>query len=264
MASHRRPTEARSRGRSVTIAAGLPIVGVIGTVALWWLAIVVLRIESYIVPTPGAVVSAFGRLPGYMLDNAWVTLLETLQGFGLTVLFATLIGVAIASSSIVEQAMYPVLVALNAVPKLAFAPLLIIWMGFGSGPKIVMVVLMCFFPIVLATATGLTTTPTELVELAQSLTASRWQTLVKVRFRAALPQIFVGVKTAMPLAVIGALVGELFGSTEGLGFVIQNAGADTAIAFAAIALLAAMSIVLFYALVVAERFLLPWVRETTA
>jgi NitT/TauT family transport system permease protein len=210
------------------------------------------------------VVSAFNRLPGYLLENAWVTLLETLQGFGLTVLVATAIGAILASSRIVEQAMYPILVALNAVPKLAFAPLLIIWMGFGSGPKVVMVSLMCFFPIVLATATGLTSMPTELVDLARSLSASRWQTLVKVRFRAALPQIFVGIKTAMPLAVIGALVGELFGSTAGLGFVIQNAGADTAIAFAAIALLAGMSIVLFYLLVVAERLLLPWVHDTTA
>ncbi len=250
--------------RSVTLGVGLPVIGAAATVVLWWLAIVVFEIESFIAPTPAQVLAAFNRRPEYLLDNALVTLQETAQGFGLTVAVATIIGVALASSRHVEQAMYPVLVALNAVPKLAFAPLLIIWMGFGQGPKVVMVTLMCFFPIVLATVTGLTSMPAEFVELARSLSASRWQTLVKIRIRAALPQIFVGLKTAMPLAVIGALVAELFGATKGLGFVIQNSGADTATSFAAITLVAGMSIVLFYLLVVIERLLLPWVRETTA
>jgi NitT/TauT family transport system permease protein len=254
----------RRRVARTVLTVGLPLVGSVATVGVWWLAVVMLDIQSFIVPTPPAVARAFGRLPDYLLDNAWVTLLETLQGFGLTVLAGLLVGTALASSRLVEQAMYPAIVALNAVPKLAFAPLLIVWMGFGPGPKVVMVVLMCFFPIVLATATGLTRTPAELVELADSLSASRWQAFAKVRFPAALPQIFVGLKTAMPLAVIGALVGELFGSTAGLGFVIQNAGADTAVSFAAITLLAAMSIVLFYALVVLERLLLPWVKGITA
>jgi NitT/TauT family transport system permease protein len=123
---------------------------------------------------------------------------------------------------------------------------------------------MCFFPIVLATATGLTRTPAELVELTRALSASRWQAFAKIRLPAALPQVFVGLKVAMPLAVIGALVGELFGSTAGLGFVIQTAGADTALSFAAIVLLALMSIVLFYVLVAVERLLVPWIPETTA
>lgn len=257
-------TQVRGSWKSIAVALGMPALGTAATVGLWWLAIVTLDIKSFIVPAPQAVLFAFNRLDGYLLDNTWITLIETLQGFGLTVLVAVLIGAVLASSRHVEQAMYPVLVALNAVPKLAFAPLLIVWMGFGSGPKVVMVVLMCFFPIVLATAVGLTSTSAELVELARSLTASRWQTLIKLRLPAALPQIFVGIKTAMPLAVIGALVGELFGSTAGLGFVIQNAGADTAVAFAAIALLAAMSIVLFYLVVIVERLLLPWVRETAS
>jgi len=243
---------------------GLPAFGAAATVALWWLAVVAFEIESYLVPTPAGVFGAFTRLPGYLLTNARVTLLETLAGFALTVVVGVLIGTVLASFRLVEEAMYPALVALNAVPKLAFAPLLIVWLGFGQGPKVVMVALMCFFPIVLATATGLSTTPTELIDLARSLSASRWQILTRVRWQAALPQIFVGLKTAMPLAVIGALVAELFGSSSGLGFVIQNAGADTAVAFAAIVLLATMSIVLFYAIVAIERRLLPWVRETTA
>jgi NitT/TauT family transport system permease protein len=248
---------------STSATIGLPLIGTVAAVLVWWLAVVAFDIQSYIVPPPSAVASAFARMPGYLTDNAWVTLQETLVGFLLTALGGTMVGIALATSRLVEQALYPVLVALNAVPKLAFAPLLLVWMGFGHGPKVVMVVLMCFFPVVLSTVTGLTSTPADLAELARSLSASRWQTFVKVRLWSALPQIFVGFKTAMPLAVIGALVGELFGATAGLGYVIQNAGPDTAVAFAAIAALAVLSIVLFYVLVVLERLMLPWVKGTT-
>lgn len=254
----------RRRVRAAAIAVGLPVLGAAATVGLWWLAIAAFDIQSYVAPTPGQVASAFARMPGYLVDGAWVTLLETLEGFGLAVAAGVLAGMALASSRLVEQALYPSLVALNAVPKLALGSLLTVWMGFGQAPKVVMVVLMCFFPIVLATVAGLTSTPAELAELARSLSASRWQAFTKVRLPAALPQIFVGLKTAMPLAVIGAAIAELFGSTAGLGFVIYTAGSDTAVTFAAIGLLALMSIVLFYAVVVVERLLLPWVRETTA
>jgi NitT/TauT family transport system permease protein len=256
------PRPGRS-SRTAVVALGVPALGTAGTVLLWWLMIVALHVRPYIVPTPWATAAAFGRLPGYLLQNSWTTLEETLAGFSLTAVVGISLGAVLAISPLIEQALYPVLVALNAVPKLAFAPLLIVLMGFGPGPKVIMVGLMCFFPVVLATVTGLISTPADLVELARSLCASRWQTFTKVRLKAALPQIFTGLKTAMPLAVIGALVGELFGATGGLGFVIQNAGPDMAIAFAAIALLALMSIVLFYALVVVEHLMLPWVRGTT-
>jgi len=259
------PPRVRGTRRTVwTAAIGLPLLGGIGFVALWWLSIGLFDIESFLLPTPPAVVEAIQRESEYLLENTWVTLIEVLLGFAITVVIALAIGASLGSSRVVEQATYPVLVGLNAVPKVAFAPLLFVWLGFDRSPKVVMVVLMCFFPIVLATVTGLTTTAADLVELSRSLSANRWQTFVKVRLPAALPQIFVGVKTAMPLAVIGALVGELLGGGAGLGFVIQNATSDSALAFAAIALLAVMSIVLFYLLVAFERLLLPWVRDTTA
>jgi NitT/TauT family transport system permease protein len=151
-------------------------------------------------------------------------------------------------------------VALNAIPKIAIAPLLVIWMGFGQGPKVAMVVLICFFPIVISTATGLKSTPAEFVDLARSLAASQLQQFVKVRFPASLPYVFVGLKVAITLAVIGSVVGEFVGATEGLGYVIVASGqnANTSLAFAAIVLLSLLSIVLFYALVLAERLLVPW------
>jgi NitT/TauT family transport system permease protein len=253
----------RRRSRPIAAAILPPIAGAAFCIGLWWLAMIVLRIESYLAPTPPDVIAAFVRLPGYLLDNARVTLLEVTSGYAVTVGLGTAVGGALATNRILERALMPTLVALNAIPKLAFAPLLIVWIGFGPAPKVVMVVLLCFFPIVLAVATGLTRTPADLAELAESLAASRWQTFIRIRFPAALPQIFVGLKVAMPLAVIGALVGELSGSVAGLGFVIQTAGADTGAAFAAITLLALMSVALFYALSLAESLLLPWTRDTT-
>jgi NitT/TauT family transport system permease protein len=253
-----------TRGRwSPVVALALPVLGAAATVGLWWLTMIVFGVESYLAPTPPEVVAAFARLPGYLLGHAWTTFAETVLGFGITVGLGLLVGAVLAASRTVERAFMPTLVALNAVPKLAFAPLLVVWMGFGRGPKVVMVIMICFFPVVLSVATGLTRTPADLAELARSLTASRWQAFAHVRLPAALPQIFVGLKVAMPLAVIGALVGELSGATAGLGFVIQNAGPDTATAFAAIVLLAVLSVGLFYAIVAVERLLLPWVRETT-
>jgi NitT/TauT family transport system permease protein len=135
-------------------------------------------------------------------------------------------------------------------------------MGFGAGPKVVMVVLLCVFPIVLSTATGLKSTAAELEELIRSMTATEFQAFRKVRLPAALPHVFVGLKVGISLAVIGAVIGEFVGATRGLGYVIVASGqnADTTLAFASIAILAVMSVVLFYLLVLIERLLVPWAR----
>ena len=148
----------------------------------------------------------------------------------------------------------PLLVAVNAVPKITLGPLLVVALGWGQKPILTMVFLLCFFPIVLSTATGLTTTPADLAELVRSWNASRWQAFRKVRFPAALPQIFVGLKVAMPLAAIGAVIGEFQAGESGLGYVItQYAGiGDTATAWAAIMLVALVSILLYSALLLSR------------
>jgi NitT/TauT family transport system permease protein len=184
-------------------------------------------------------------------------------GYGIAITVGLTTGAMLAASRTLADTVMPAIVAFNAIPKIAFAPLLIVWMGFNPAPKIAMAALISFFPIALAITTGLTGTPTELVDLAHVLTATRTQTLLRIRLPAALPHIFVGLKTGMPLAVIGALVGELAGTDRGLGFVIQTAGTDTATAFAAIGLLAAISVTLFAALTFTQRLLLPWATATT-
>jgi len=156
-------------------------------------------------------------------------------------------------------------VAGNAVPKIAVAPLLVLWLGFGSSPKVFLAALISVFPIVVATMAGLTSTPVEMIELARALSTSRWQTYRKLRIPWALPQIFVGLKLGITLAVVGTVVGEFAGGDRGLGYVIvaSGASADTALAFAAMTLLSVMSVILFYVVVAVERLLLPWARDIT-
>jgi len=249
---------------SPAAAVLLPVLGLIGAIALWWLATVVFSIEPYLVPGPGDVVRKFFEQPAYLLKETGVSLLETIEGFALAIVVGVPIAVVIVRSAILERLVYPLLLMLNAIPKIAVAPLLVVWMGFGQWPKVVMVLLMCFFPIVISTAQGMKSTPVELVELLRSLNASRVQEFFKLRLRYAMPQIFTGLKVAISLAVIGSVIAEFVGATRGLGYVIQQSGAsaDTTLAFAAITLLSIMSIVLFYALVLLEHVLLPWARET--
>ena len=242
----------------------LPVIGLAAAVALWWGATVVFSIEPYLLPTPGDVVVKFFDQPGSLLKETGTSLLETMEGFLLAIVIGIPIALVIVRSTILERLVYPLLLMVNSIPKVAVAPLLVVWMGFGQWPKVVMVLLMCFFPIVISTAQGMKSTPSELVELMRSLNASRAQEFFKLRLRYAMPQIFTGFKVAISLAVIGSVISEFVGATKGLGYVIQQSGAsaDTTLAFAAIALLSIMSILLFYGLVLLEHLLLPWARET--
>ncbi|MFI5707937.1 ABC transporter permease [Kribbella sp. NPDC051620] len=250
---------------SRTAAVLLPVVGLILALALWWVATIVFSIDSYLLPNPGEVVSAFLDQPGYLLGHTWTSLVETVEGFVLSIVVGVPVALLIVRSVVVERLLYPLLLALNAIPKIAIAPLLVVWFGFGQWPKVLLVLLVCFFPIVISTATGMKSTPADLVELLKSLNASKTQEFFKLRLRYALPQIFTGLKVAISLAVIGSVIAEFVGATSGLGYVITSSGAsaDTALAFAAMTLLSILAIILFYGLVLLEHLLLPWARETT-
>ncbi|TCB97453.1 ABC transporter permease [Micromonospora zingiberis] len=252
--------------RLAAVAALLPAAGLLIALGLWWLVARLELIHPAALPPPGSVLSAFAERPARLLEHTVDTTGEILLGFALSAVAGVLIGLALAASRTVERMFTPLLVAVNAVPKITLGPLLVVALGWGQKPILTMVFLLCFFPIVLSTATGLTTTPAELAELVRSYNASRWQAFRKVRFPAALPQIFVGLKVAMPLAAIGAVIGEFQAGESGLGYVIQQyAGiGDTATAWAAIILIALVSILLYAALVLVERFSLPWLRETTS
>lgn len=243
----------------------LPVMGTVGSIVLWWGITVVFDIDSFFLPAPLDVIEAFSREPAYMLQELWHTLYEVLVGFGIALAAGLAIAVLLTAVQVVERATMPLFVALNSIPKAAIAPLLVVWLGFGTKPKIVMVVLICFFPIVVSTMAGLNSTPAELSELGRSMSASWGQMFLKVRLRWALPHVFVGLKVAVTLAVVGAIVAEIANPGVGLGsvIVISGSSADTPLAFACIALLAVMSVTLFYTIVLLERLTVPWAREIT-
>jgi NitT/TauT family transport system permease protein len=228
-------------------ARALPLAALAGALGLWWLVKWAFGWEAFILPSPAQVARELWAERSFLPAQTWATLLETLEGFAIAIAVGIALAVAIAYSRTLERSIYPLLVGFNAVPKLA----------------VVMVVLLCVFPIVLGTATGLSSTAAELDELIRSLTATELQAFVKVRFPAALPHVFVGLKVGISLAVIGAVIGEFVGATKGLGYVIVASGqnADTTLAFASIVVLAVLSVVLFYLLVALERLLVPWARH---
>jgi len=237
-----------------------PLAALVGAAIAWDLAIRVFDIKAFILPPPLAVVEVIVRDYPQLLANGWVTLQEVLAGFALGVAVGVSLGLVIASWPLAERTIYPLLVGSLAVPKIAIAPLFIIWLGFGIAPKILMAFLLSLFPIVIDTATGLRSIEIEKLHLARSMGATRWQTFLRFRLPNAMPSIFVGLKLGVTFAVTGAVVGEIFGTDRGLGrlIVVANGNLDTAALFAAVAVLTIMSILLFLAVGLVERAVVHW------
>ncbi|MEO3815430.1 ABC transporter permease [Plantactinospora sp. B24E8] len=245
---------------------GLPTLGTVLIIGLWWGITRILGVEPFYLPAPPDVVDAFSRQPTYLFEQAGITFLETTIGFGIATVGAILLAVLLAASRTVERMTFPAIAGINAVPKVALAPLLMVWVGLNPQAKVLMAIMLCFFPILVATMTGLSSTPADLGEMARSLSASWWQTFIRVRLPWALPQIFIGLKVATSLSIIGAIIGELQHPELGLGSVISSSGlsADTPMAFAALTLLAVMGAALFYSMVALERVLVPWARAISS
>jgi NitT/TauT family transport system permease protein len=254
------PRRRRRNNRFVEIVA--PVLTFVALLFAWEGARALFGWQAWLVPGPIQVLHALEQYRSLLPLNTWTTVQETLIGYGASIGIAIPIAVAIVYSRLLELTVYPLLIALQSVPKVAIAPILLLWMGFGIGPKVVMTILICFFPIVLSTVTGLRSTPPELDELMRSLSPSRLQMFVKVSFPAALPHVFVGLKVAITLSVIGAVIGEFVGADHGLGWLIKTSesNVNTALGFGAIAILSAISIVLYYTVVAVERLAIPWAR----
>lgn len=237
-----------------------PLSGLIVVVAAWALACWLGRLPTVVLPTPDKVVVSFVANFPLLLSESWVTLKETLYGFGLALLLGLPMAVAVANSRMLNLMFYPLLVALQSVPKVALAPIVLVWLGPDLESKLAIAWLVAFFPIIVDTAAGLRATPKELVELAHSLKASRMQILFKVQFPAALPFVLTGAKVAITLAVIGAVIGEFVGSSEGLGFLLLTATSqlDTPLAFAALFALSILGLLVYLLVEGAEWLIAPW------
>ncbi|MCV2874528.1 ABC transporter permease [Defluviimonas sp. WL0050] len=239
----------------------------IGFFLFWEYAVVWFDIPRYILTPPSLIVQKGAADLDRLLYYTYVTGLETVLGYVVAIVLALPIGLAIAFSTILRRTIYPFLVCIEMVPKIAFAPLFISWLGFGLLPKVIIVFLVCFFPIVLNAILAFNSLSEELTRFARSTGASVWTTFLKIRLPAALPQCFVGFKYAAINATVGAAIAEFIGSDEGLGFYIQivtgNMRPD--LAFAGIFFLTLLGLGLFGIVTLAERLLIPWhisVRRT--
>ena len=242
------------------VLAMLPIATLLGTGVLWEIVVRAFNVPEYLLPAPSAILTALTKDAGYLAHHLGITSLEVVLGLLLSIVIGVGFGVLMVMLPPVETALYPLLVASQSIPKIAIAPLLVVWAGIGLLPKILVAFLIAFFPLVIATVAGLSSVEPEMLHLARSMGASRTRTLFKVRFPTALPQIFSGLKVAVTLAVVGALVGEFIQADRGLGYVmlLANGNFDTPLAFATFVLLSALGIVMFVLVEAIERVVLPW------
>jgi NitT/TauT family transport system permease protein len=253
----------RTAFRSLRRTLGPPLLTLLAMLTLWQLTVWVFDLPSYLVPSPGEVAETIGSRWSLILDHAAVTGLEIVLGFGLAVTVGVSLGVLMVVSNFVDKAMYPLLVTMQAVPKIAIAPILVIWFGFGPTPKVFTAFLVAVFPIVVNTAMGFKQTPVEMIHLARSMGASTYKTFATFRLPTALPSIFTGLKVAAALAVVGAVSGEFVAANEGLGYLLLTASStiDSAGVFAGVMALAMQGILLYGLVELLERLLSPMSRR---
>jgi len=237
-----------------------PLVFVAVVFVVWWFVTARGLVAPYVLPSPTDTWAAATGNVDYLLHHTYVTTYETVVGFVIAVVVGELVAVLMAYSRSTEKTLYPIILVAQVIPKIAVAPLFVVWLGFGLAPKITVAVLMAFFPVVISGLAGLRSVDPEILQLTSTMGASRLKTFAKVMFPASLPQLLSGLKVAATLAVTGAVVGEFVGGNDGLGYVIlqANGNIDTAMLFAALFIMSALGIVLFAIIQVAERFLIGW------
>ena len=252
---------ASSRLGSAIVVYLPAIILIAALVAFWELFNVIFDQPDYILPPLHDVIhTAYIHAADQFLPNAWVTFQEVVIGYCVAVICGLILGVGISESATIRRALLPLVISSQAIPILAIAPVLIIWFGFVMTPKIIIVVLISFFPIVITTVTGLQSVSRDMLYLLDSLTASRWQVLFRVKFPAALPYIFAGLKNSAVISVIGAFVGEYVGAIEGLApvMILANSAFQTDVVFAAILYLSLMGIFMYVAIAIIERRMIRW------
>jgi NitT/TauT family transport system permease protein len=242
------------------------LLAVIALIGGWQIWVTLFSVPLYLVPPPTAVVAAFLNNGPALIDASLATATEILLGFLLAIVVGVPLAIAIFSSPTFANAIYPVLISTQAIPKVAVAPLIVVWFGFGLLPKVLIAFIIAFFPIIIDTVIGLNSIEREKLYLARSMGLGRVKTFAMFRLPQALPAIFGGLKVAVTLAVVGAVVGEFVGADSGLGYLLLKANGvlDTPLLFAALVLLTIMGVGFFAAVALLERLVIPWHREITA
>jgi NitT/TauT family transport system permease protein len=239
-----------------------PIAAFFAFLGFWQLVVVITQAKRFVLPQPLQVVeSGFASLDMLLVQTP-STVLAIVFGFAGAVIVGIPLAVAMVASRALENSLYPLLIGSQGIPKVALAPVLVVWFGFGTLPKLVMAMLIAFFPIVINTAVGLRSIDPNYLYLVRSMGAPAWRTYTRLLLPSALPQVFAGLKLAMALAIVGAIVGEMVGANSGLGYllVVANGNLDMPLVFAILIWLALISLILVGIIDIGERLAIPWSR----
>jgi NitT/TauT family transport system permease protein len=238
----------------------LPTVTLLLLLFAWEEGVRYFRVPDFLLPSPSAIFAATAAVSQTVLNDLGATCFTIVVGFLASILVSLPIAILIASSPLISGAVYPLLVLIHSVPKVALAPILVVVLGANELPRLLITFLVTFFPVVISSATGLMATPAELLELARSLKASWAQEMFRVRLPYAIPYIFSGLKVAATLAVIGAVVAEFVAADQGLGYLLVSSTAlfNTPLAFGALVCLSALAILAFQAVVLIEKWFFAW------
>lgn len=238
----------------------LPWTVTIGAVVLWELVCVGFGIQTFILPAPTEVAKSLLTYYGPIATHSLQTLVTTLVGFGIAIVFGLFLGLAIGASRAVYDGLYPLMVAFNSVPKVAIVPVLVIWFGIGTIPAVLTAFLISFFPIVVNVATGLATIEPELQDVMRSLGARKTQILWKIGIPRSMPYFFASLKVAITLAFVGSIVSETVASNAGIGYLMMAASArfDVPLVFAGLVVVAVMGVVMYEVFVLIERRVTFW------
>ena len=239
-----------------------PVLATAVIIVLWQLLVTAFSVPAWKLPAPTAIAAELYASRALFLRHTWVTLQEVLIGFAVAFSFGVLVAALIASSFTFRRVVYPMVIASQTIPTIVIAPLLLIWVGYGLAPKIIVVTLIAFFPVVVNAVDGLGATDPDMVRMMRTMGATSRQIFFKVRVPGALPFLFSGTKIAITFSVIGAVIGEWVGSSAGLGYLTRSSVPLflTARSFGAVVILAAMGVGLFLSVALLERRTLRWQR----
>lgn len=239
------------------------VVGIVVAVFLAWeVGVAAFRVPPFILPPPSQILLHLVSARGLLLEHTWITASEVVIGFLLSVAVGVPLAIGIVYSRIFEKVAYTFIVPLQTIPKVALAPLIVLWFGYGLLPKVLVACLISFFPVVIASVVGFRAIEQEMLYLARSLDASEWQTFRKFRLPCALPSLFGGFKVGIGQAVVGAVVGEFIAAERGLGYlqIVSSSKLETSLLFGSVAVISLLGLTLFALLVGLERLAMPWYR----
>ena len=266
------PERARAAGPTVLkrLAAApglLPVATFLAILIVWEVSCRLFAIPSFVLPAPSRIIGGFASIGvSRWLEHIWATLSVALMGYGLSIVIAIPIAIVLARSETLSRAIYPILVVIQSTPVVAVAPIIIVVMGADVAPRVVITCLITFFPLVVATTTGLMATPAELIELSRSLRAPAIREITQIRLPFAVPYIFAALKISVTLAVIGAVVAEFVAADKGVGYFIQFSTSMFQIqnAWSGLVVLVLMSLVLFQLVGLVQKIFFPWSLAETS